>query len=252
MKENKYLLYIDILGFSDLAKTNYNKVKNLFAVIDSLNAHKHGDFQTLVFSDTILIFNKTAPLNSHDHEYIVMYLCEFAQDLIFRCKRLDIQFRAILTYGEFYFEKLKHIDAYHGTALIYAYEKEKNIQGLWLYMDKKIEQYNKIFATHSFDKDLNFVFLLQDLEGARKLKIDEFPVRWELVDPHFLYDFRDEVAILKMIKNNIDTQTDSRIRGKYLQTYDLFRNRYPQMLSFLESNDFDFRSVSPDANWERP
>ena len=180
-----------------------------------------------------------------------MYACEFAQDLIFRCKSLDIQFRAILTYGEFYYEKLKNIEAYHGKALIYAYEKEKSIQGLWLYMDKKIAHHNKIFATESFDKNLDFVFLLQDLEGARSLGIDQFPVRWELVDPHFLYDFRDEVEILKSVKENIVKQTDSRVRVKYLQTYELFRNRYPQMLSFLEANDLDFRAASPEANWDR-
>lgn len=251
MAENKYLLYIDILGFSELAKTNYSKVKKLFAIIDSLNAHSHGDFQSLVFSDTILIFNKTQPISDHDHEYIVMYACEFAQDLIFRCKSFDIQFRAILTYGEFYYEKLKNIEAYHGETLINAYGKEKSIQGLWLYIDKKIAKYNKIFATESFDKNLDFVFLLQDLERAKALGIEQFPVRWELVDPHFLYDFRDEVEILKMIKQNIGKQTDSRIRVKYLQTYELFRNRYPHMLSFLEGADFDFRAVSPDANWDQ-
>ncbi len=71
MEEFKYLLYIDILGFSNLTKKDYTKVKELFSIIDSLNAHKHFDFQTVVFSDTILIFNKAQPLSSHDHEYIL-------------------------------------------------------------------------------------------------------------------------------------------------------------------------------------
>lgn len=247
---SKYLLYIDILGFSQLAKTNYSKVQELFVVIDSLNAHKHGDFQTVVFSDTILIFNKIPPASIHDHEYIVMYACEFAQDLIFRCRDLNIQFRAILTYGQFHYEKLNNIEAYHGVALIYAYEKEKTIQGLWLYMDKRISKYNTIFARESFDQDLDFVFLLQDFERVKSLGLDNFPVSWELVDPHFLYDFRHEVEILGMIKENIAKQSDPRVKGKYLQTYELFKKRYKSMLTFLENNKFEFRSISPDANWE--
>lgn len=249
MENLKYLLYIDILGFSNLAKTDYNKVDELFAAIDSLNAHQHPGFQTVAFSDTILIFNKTQPITQHDHEYIVMYSCEFAQDLTFRCRKLDIQFRAILTYGEFSYEKLTNIEAYHGKALINSYNKEKEITGLGLFIDKKISHFNKIFATTQFDKELDFVFLLQDIERAKSLGLESFPVPWELVDPHFLYDFREEVEILKIIKENCDSQLDSKIRSKYLQTYHLFKTRYKAMVEFLETNDFQFQAISPDANW---
>lgn len=251
MENFRYLLYIDILGFSNLAKSDYTKVNELFSTIDSLNAHKHPGFQTVVFSDTILIFNKLQPLSQHDHEYIVMYSCEFAQDLMFRCRELNIQFRAILTYGEFYYEKLTNIEAYHGNALIQTYLKEKEITGLGLYIDKKISHCNKIFATTSFDKDLDFVFLLQDIERAKSLGFETFPLPWELVDPHFLYDFREEVEILKIIKEECDTQMDPKIRIKYLQTYHLFKTRYKAMLEFLENNNFQFQAISPEANWNR-
>lgn len=248
MIEHKYLLYIDILGFSNLAKSDYSKIQELFNTINSLNAHEHPGFQTVVFSDTILIFNKAKPINQHEHEYIVMYCCEFAQDLIFRCKHLNIQFRAILTYGEFYYNKLSNIEAYHGNALIKSYLKEKEITGLWLYIDKEISCYNKIFATVPFDKDLDFVFLLQDIERAKSF--EKFPVPWELVDDYFLYDFRQEVEILRVIKENCDNQIESKVRGKYLQTYHLFKTRYKTMIDFLENNNFQFKSISPDANWD--
>ncbi len=146
MENLKYLLYIDILGFSNLAKTDYNKVNELFAAIDSLNAHQHPGFQTVAFSDTILIFNKSLPITQYDHEYFVMFCCEFAQDLTFKCRKLDIQFRAILTCGEFSYEKLSNIEAYHGNALITSYLKEKEIIGLGLFIDKEISHYNKIFC----------------------------------------------------------------------------------------------------------
>ncbi len=251
MKDHKYLLYIDILGFSNLAKTDYSKVRKLFSTIDTLNVHQHSGFQTIVFSDTILIFNKTPPVDLHDHEYIIMFACEFVQDLLFRCIGLNIQFKAILTHGEFYYEKLNHIETYHGNALINAYQKEKEITGMWLYIDKKISKYIKTFASTSFDNELDFVFLLQNIESVKSMGIDQFPVPQELVDPYFLYDFREEVEILKVIKENIDTQTDSKIRSKYLQTYHLLKTRYKSIIEFLEMNNFEFQTISPNANWER-
>lgn len=251
MKDYKYLLYIDILGFSDLAKSDYSKVKELFSTINELNVHKHYAFQTIVFSDTILIFNKIAPTSTHDHEYLVMYACEFVQDLIFRCRDLKIQFRAILTYDEFYYEKLENIEAYHGKALINAYNKEKEIMGLWLFMDKRILHYNKIFPSVEFDKDLDFVFLLQGIERLNRYDIKQFPIKPDLIEETFeLYDFKEEVQILKTIKDNVDTQQDSRIRAKYLQTYYLFKTRYKIIIETLEKSNFDYHKISPEANWD--
>lgn len=245
----RYLLYLDILGFSDLVMNDYPKVIRLFNVIDSLNAHAHGDFKSIVFSDTLLIFNQKSPESKYDHECIVMYLCEFAQDFLFRSVELDIQFRAILTYGEFTYERLKNIEAYHGKALISAYQKEKNLATLGLYIDKSINHHNKIFATESFDENLEFVFLLQQMEDLKRLGLDEFPLRWELADPHLLYGFKDEVSILKSLKSNVNTQKESRVRAKYLQAYYFYKLRYKRMIDYLEQNSFDHRSASPDWKW---
>jgi hypothetical protein len=45
---NKYLLYIDILGFSDMVKNDYMKINKLFDHVNSLNVHRHTAFQTIV------------------------------------------------------------------------------------------------------------------------------------------------------------------------------------------------------------
>ncbi len=251
MTDLKYLLYIDILGFADLVKTDYNKIRQLFKKIDELNVHRHNAFQIIVFSDTILIINKQAPRNTDDHEYLVMYACEFAQDLMFRCIGLEIQFRAILTYGEFYYEKLKNIEAYHGKALVNAYYKEKDINCLGLFIDKSILQYNIIFKTIPFDKDLHFVFLTQNLErlcyfyDANHLPLDPF-----LIDQAGEFPYlKDEVKILETLKRNIDTQIDSKVRGKYLQAYYFYNKRYKTFIDQLEKNNFDYKIVSPNAEW---
>jgi hypothetical protein len=53
-------LYIDILGFENLTVTNAPKIKKIFEILDGLGSHRHNHFfslQTVVFSDTVLIFN---------------------------------------------------------------------------------------------------------------------------------------------------------------------------------------------------
>ena len=251
MTDLKYLLYIDILGFADLVKSDYDKIRRLFKKIDELNVHRHNAFQTIVFSDTILIINKQAPRNTDEHEYLVMYACEFAQDLMFRCIDLEIQFRAILTYGEFYYEKLENIEAYHGKALVNAYYKEKDINCLGLFIDKSILQHNIIFKTTQFDKDLHFVFLTQNLErlcnfyDAAYLPLDPF-----LIDQADEFPYlKDEVKILETLKKNIDTQIDSKVRGKYLQAYHFYNQRYKIFIDQLEKNNFGYKIVSPTAQW---
>lgn len=252
MDKFKYLLYIDILGFSDIANSNYPIINKLFSVIDTLNAHNDPEFQTIVFSDTILIFSQVTPVTTKDHETHVMFCCEFAQDLTYKCKDLNIQFRAILTYEEFYYQKLSNIEAYHGKALINAYKKEKEITGIGLYIDKKIANRNKIFPSTSFDDDLNFVFLLKDFERFKDIKDSEFPIPSELIDhAYWGIGIKEAVQILKRIKDGIEMQNDSRIRSKYLQTYYFYKTRYKSLIEHLEKSDFDYTIISPQADWSK-
>lgn len=247
---NKYLLYIDILGFSDMVKNDYGKITKLFNYINNLNVHKHEAFQTIVFSDTILIFNKDNPVTTHDHEYFVMFACEFVQDLMCRSVDLEIQFRAILTYGEFFYERLENIEAYHGTALVNTYKKEKDINGIGLFMDKSILKYSDIYKTTSFDNDLHFVFLMQSMERLHKFDY-EIPIpRINIEDELVCYDIEWETKILKTIKKNINTEMDSKIRAKYIQTYYIYKQRYQRIIDILEENDFDYKVLSPNADWE--
>jgi hypothetical protein len=71
----KYLLYIDMLGFSDLVRKR-GAVKKLYEIINTLNVHRHDAFKTIAFSDTLLVYNIVNPKTKHDREYLVMYSCE--------------------------------------------------------------------------------------------------------------------------------------------------------------------------------
>ena len=69
--QQKFLLYIDFLGFRDIVASP-ERIRSLYMIVDSLNAHKHHSFTTIVFSDTILVYNKVQPANEEDRKYYVM------------------------------------------------------------------------------------------------------------------------------------------------------------------------------------
>jgi hypothetical protein len=49
---NRFLLYIGILGFSDMNQNDPREVARSYSILNKLNAHKDDDFKTIVFSDT--------------------------------------------------------------------------------------------------------------------------------------------------------------------------------------------------------
>ncbi len=78
---NRFLLYIDILGFSGMTMHEPKKVARLYSIIDSLNVHKHNLFKTIVFSGTVLVYNPVLANTRAERDYLVWYLIEFAEDL---------------------------------------------------------------------------------------------------------------------------------------------------------------------------
>lgn len=176
-KENhRYLLYIDILGFSDLVTGNSPKVHDLYEVIASLNVHKHPSFQAIVFSDTVLVYNTHRPVTDHDRHYLVMYLCEFAQDLQYRLTGRGIVFRAVLVHGDFMHYELNSVPCFFGAALIDAYRSEKQIPAIGLFMERSLVPDSDIFRTAAFNDTYNFVFITQTLDTIEGEHGGLFPV----------------------------------------------------------------------------
>jgi len=54
----RVFLYIDILGFENTVRNNPRKADQIFEIFDELKVHGHFALQTVVFSDTVLVFNK--------------------------------------------------------------------------------------------------------------------------------------------------------------------------------------------------
>ena len=61
--EETLFLYIDILGFSNLIM-NKKDVGQLYRIIDKAQIHHDSNFVTIVFSDTIIAYNKHRNLSN--------------------------------------------------------------------------------------------------------------------------------------------------------------------------------------------
>ena len=247
--KNMYLLYVDILGFSQMVETNPEAVKVIYQIVDSLNVHKHGAFQTIIFSDTILVYNKYEPLSVQDQQYIVMYMIEFVQDLIFRGIDVNLNFRAILTFGEFEHYKLKNSEYYFGKALVSAYKNEKEVNGIGLFIDKNLERFNKIYSSCTYNSSLNFVFIFQTMLRIRSFGLS-FPIPKELIEPSGEFCWLEkEVEILKKYYLEMRSNIDPRVRSKYLQTYAFYKELMPDEFAKLEANDFSMSTINKEVDW---
>jgi hypothetical protein len=93
----RFLLYIDILGFTEMTRKEPGKVARIYSILDQLNVHKHHAFKTIVFSDTVLVYNPVIPGSRQDSEYFVWYLIEFSEGLHHRLTGQDVFFRAVIS-----------------------------------------------------------------------------------------------------------------------------------------------------------
>jgi hypothetical protein len=250
---DRFLLYIDILGFSEMTRKEPRKVARLYSILDSLNAHKHDSFKTIVFSDTILAYNHAIAENDEHRRYLVWYLTEFAEDLHRRLTGQDVYFRAILTSGDFSHYRLKNIECFYGGALIAAYLAEKNIPSLGLFMDKSCIPYNRFFRLAPYDATLSFVYLNRAIENfSHSLGNDPaLPIPAAGLDMwSFAPELPWDVRFMKDIYRNMRSHSNPQVRTKFLTAWDFYEQLYPRLLARLVATDFNVDSVSTEpGHW---
>ena len=245
----KYLLYIDILGFSKLVGEGRSKVEMIYGILNSLNVHLHGDFTTIVFSDTVLIYNKKDPVSESEHQYLIMYLIEFAEDLHHRLIGQDIYFRAILRRGEFIHYELEHLDAFFGHALIESYLSEKEIPSLGLFIDDECNKYNRFMKTRRFGKDLSFVFLCRNVVSMVKQYGKCLPLNNDVAYmlrvadelPYLAWDLK----FLEDVYRNMRSQENPLVRLKYLTAWDFYDQEAREVLQYIIASDFSIDALCP-------
>jgi hypothetical protein len=246
---DRFLLYIDILGFTEMVRKDPRKVARVYSILDSLNVHRHNSFKTIVFSDTVLVYNAESPANDEERRYLVWYLTEFAEDLHDRLIGQDIYFRAALVAGDFFHYELKHVECFYGNALITAYLAEKDIPSLGLFMDRECAKYNQFFLLDQFNADFSFVYINRQLEMLNKHALGRFPTVFDLPVGDIAPDVYGQIKFLQHVHDQMRSHPSPQVRIKFLAAWDFYKKRYPQMLRVLEDNEFRADSLGHSADW---
>lgn len=224
------------------------KVARIYSILDSLNVHRHDAFKTIVFSDTVLVYNPELATSTEDSEYLVWYLIEFAEDLHHRLTGQDIYFRSVITTGDFSHYSLKNVECFFGEALVNAYVSEKDIPSLGLFIDNECNAFNKYFRTAPFNDNYHFVYLNRSIEYLNQYTSDTYPFSDPTLEdqaPHIPW----QVRFLKDVHNQMRNHSSPSVRLKFLTAWDFYAKRYPGLLGFLEKNDFSLEAIAGRAAW---
>lgn len=245
----RFLLYIDILGFAEMARRQPRKVARVYSILDSLNVHRHSAFKTIVFSDTVLVYNPNLATTDEKRNYLVWYLIEFAEDLHHRLTGQDIFFRSVLTSGAFSHYPLQHIQCFFGEALVNAYLREKKIPSIGLFIEDRCQKYNKYFQVAAFDDEYSFVYLNRSLDSLDQLASGHYPYRNPELEAQAPYA-PWQVRFLRDVYENMRNHRDPSVRVKFLTAWDFYAKRYPAMTQALSSGAFSLSSLGGPGAWK--
>jgi hypothetical protein len=236
-------LYVDILGFSGLIKTP-KRVEKLYDVLDEITLHRDPAYRAIVFSDTILAYHRFDGLPSQGKKGELMFLIELVQDLHIRLVGSKIFFRAIITEGEFYHEKMINLEKFYGPALVDCYNDEKALIGAGLFLDVALRDSNQIFRCIPFSKRYDFVLLTHQItklismvnsmcEVARTA-VPAFPLSEDIIyDTDREYDLYPEIVHLQEVYDLMRTHLDPGVRAKFLSTWQMYVQAYPGLTESL-------------------
>lgn len=246
---DRFLLYIDILGFAEMTSKEPRKVARTYAILDSLNVHRHHAFKTIVFSDTVLVYNPKPAESDDDRSYYVWYLIEFAEDLHHRLTGQDIYFRAILTAGDFSHYPLQNIECFFGAALISAYTREKSIPSIGLFLEENCAKHNKYFRTAAFDGESGFVYLNRSIEDLTQYTGDKYPFRDRAIEDQAPF-MPWQVRFLRDAHNNMRSHKSPTVRAKFLTAWDFYAKRYPGLTRALVDSNFSLVALGGTGAWD--
>jgi hypothetical protein len=232
----KAFLYIDILGFENIVRTNPTKVNTIFEIFDSLKVFRHSALQTVVFSDTVLIFNKD---ENFPADYYCTYLVEYAQELFYKLSMINVYFKGILTSGEFEFSQLANIQSYYGLALIDTYKDEGTLEGFGLYVDKNISNEIIVFDKVPFTEKYEFILLCQGLKNLYTATNGVLPIDINLLTETDTYSRIDEeLRFFREIEYIKQNHPVKKVKNKYQKVYDIYKKELPLFFAKFEEEGF--------------
>lgn len=213
------------------------KIDKIFQIIDGLNVYEHYAFKTIVFSDSILVFNDEWNASNH---YYVTYLIEFTQQLFYKLLSIGVYFKGLITYGEFNFKQMNNIQAYWGKALIETYNDANDLKGLGLFVNKKLSSDIVVFdKLDNVDSKYDFIFLCQSFISLYKSTRGKLPIElMTLYETDKYMNIDDDIKFFREIQYIKDNYRNQKIVDKYLMVYMWYKKYTYPLFRQLEDGKF--------------
>jgi hypothetical protein len=244
-----FLLYVDILGFSNLCMAMDGRVRQIYDEILAMRKHGHKTYSVTIFSDTFLIRN----LGQLDPPSEVQFLIEFFRILQNRLSHLDVFLRAVMTFGSFHEERSDDVFLAYGQAVVLAHRAEKRIKCLGLFLDQPCAEYNRFYKQSRLPQDeLFFVYTLESLERLESASSTGIHLSDErLIETDDFIYLPNDIAFLSRIYLNASNLSCSSAREKHSACLEYYSSRYPKLLEALIAGDFKLTVINEDYDWER-
>ncbi|MDH7795810.1 MULTISPECIES: hypothetical protein [unclassified Beijerinckia] len=249
-REERFFLYIDILGFRDLIKSGYD-IQSIYDIIDELPAHGTTDFRCMIFSDTVIVFTDHDEWAKRPIEAL-MWLTEYAQFLFYRLISSDVHIRAFITKGFFRYKKLRHFESYYGDALVECYEREKSIKCTGVFLDAKLAPYCKFFDLTQYDARTYYVHVMQHLRDAQA-QYRDYPLSGVPLESTGMYWWT--AYMLRYLENTYrhaeNLKLSGEVRQKHQNAWRVISKKYPGLTRKLIDTNFDFHQII-NLDWTEP
>lgn len=231
--EESFVAFLDVLGFTDMVKNNniskintyLIKVEIAMSELKKILTQNGVSMDYIIISDSIIISIKQKN-NTKGNINILRNLCTSISVLQSFLSYQDIWLRGAISSGEAYFNQEKN--QIIGKAYINAYLLESKVSNPQVILD------NKIIKELQFSNSKDFIDAINnddDNSIIRKLKVlynwennsrikKDFPLFIDYQLFPFLNDKTDQVKdIVKIIENNIYTNTNLYTKYKWLADY---------------------------------
>lgn len=245
----KAFLYIDILGFTDLVNNHSEKVTEIFSIIDRLEVHNKGNLKVIVFSDTIIVFTMRESLKIN---YFVNDLVKYTQELFYKLSSIGVFFKAVLTFGEFSFSKMKNIQAYHGKALIETYFDTNSLEGFGLYVNNEIASWILGFDLIKLSEKYSYVLLCHSIINLYKETKGILPINPELLNKPDEYGnfctLESDLKFLETVsqlKNNFPSE---KVRRKYEVVFNIYKGQLTSFFKVFKVKGFNRSAIVSQFN----
>ena len=164
--------------------------------------------------------------------YLLMFMCEFARDLLHRLTGRGIQFRAVITSRKLRHYELNSIPCFYGTSLVRGYVAEKNIKAIGLFLEKSLCPFCDIFPTRPFNSEFDFVYITQALGSLETDSTGRFPMDvWYLEETDLIWMATPELLHLVQIYRAVKSDLQEDVKKKYEATIQYYEFQYPTITS---------------------